>query len=245
MPPRRFERPTPALGSWFFIGSATRGACRPPQGFSRRGARAVAARANRTPVRARSDPMPSSGALMEKYSRSRPLAFSPEPRRQGQRAWQEETGRPVDLRGRGPGENSWPRSTVRARPLPAAPPVARSGAHPCCARRECGPPGRCGPPRRMVVPLTSRSGRSIMMRPSICSGDQCRSRINRAASSKRRGSANRGRAAAPPRPATALAVGGARPVAPHPARHIASACSYCLATRRPQQQRRKVEDRRP
>ena len=34
-----------------------------------------------------------------------------------------------------------------------------------------------------------------MMRPSICSGDQCRSRINRAASSKRRGSANRGRAA--------------------------------------------------
>lgn len=30
--------------------------------------------------------------------------------------------------------------------LPAAPPVAQSGAHPCCARRECGPPGRCGPP---------------------------------------------------------------------------------------------------
>ena len=57
--------------------------------------------------------MPSSGVLLGKYSRSRPLVFSLVPRCQGQRALQKWTGAPSGSWRAGPGANSWPRSTVR------------------------------------------------------------------------------------------------------------------------------------
>ena len=91
-----------------------------------------------------------------------------------------------------------------------------------CARRECGPAGRCGPLCRWLCRSRPGRGARVMMRPSICSGDQCRFPYQ----------------AGPPAPSagdrptragggTAAPCAGScrgrctRPVAPHPARHRA------------------------
>ena len=106
------------------------------------------------------------------------------------------------------------------RPLPAAPPVAQSGAHLLVPAESVVPQAAVDRPvdgcvaHAQVGALDHDAALDLLGGPvpvPYQPGHQLQAP----------GIGQQGLAAAPPRPALALVVGGARPVAPHPARHRA------------------------
>mgnify|MGYP001010344624 FL=1 len=99
----------------------------------------------------------------------------------------------------------------------------QADAHPCVPAERVVPQAAVDRPEGWLCrppPRSGRPGHDAALDPHP--GEPVPIPVpGRATSSKRRGSANKGRAAAPRRPAPTLVVGGARPVAPHPALHRA------------------------
>ena len=106
--------------------------------------------------------------------------------------------------------------------LPAAPPVAQSGAHLLVPAESVIQQAAVDRPEGWLCRPPPGRGARVMMRPSIRTwGSRCRFPYQPGHQLQAPGIGQQGLAAAPPRPALALVVGGARPVAPHPARHRA------------------------